>query len=95
VARFRAGALQLGFTLGASTTPIQPLLIGAASDAVALSAALRAAGFWVAAIRPPTVPAGSARLRVTLSAAHDESDIDALLVALAELKPQASHGADA
>jgi 8-amino-7-oxononanoate synthase len=95
VARFRAGALQLGFTLGASTTPIQPLLIGAASDAVALSAALRAAGFWVAAIRPPTVPAGSARLRVTLSAAHDESDIDALLVALAELKPQASHGAGA
>jgi len=95
VARFRAGALQLGFTLGASSSPIQPLLIGAASDAVALSAALRAAGFWVAAIRPPTVPAGSARLRVTLSAAHDESDIDALLVALAELKPQASHGAGA
>ena len=53
-------------TLGSSMTPIQPLLIGAAAEALALSAALRAAGFWVAAIRPPTVPAGSARLRITL-----------------------------
>jgi 8-amino-7-oxononanoate synthase len=95
VQRFRAGAAKLGFTLGASTTPIQPLLVGTAFEAVALSAALRAAGFWVAAIRPPTVPAGSARLRVTLSAAHAEADIDALLVALAELKPRALHGAGA
>jgi 8-amino-7-oxononanoate synthase len=92
VERFRAGAAQLGFTLGDSATPIQPLLVGAASEALALSAALRAAGFWVAAIRPPTVPAGSARLRITLSAAHDEADIEALLAALADLKPQHLRG---
>jgi 8-amino-7-oxononanoate synthase len=95
VARFRAGAAQLGFTLGVSATPIQPLLIGAAVEALALSAALRAAGFWVAAIRPPTVPAGSARLRITLSAAHEAADIDALLNALAELKPKNARGAEA
>jgi 8-amino-7-oxononanoate synthase len=92
VARFRSGAAQLGFTLASSSTPIQPLLIGAAAEAIALSAALRAAGFWVAAIRPPTVPAGSARLRITLSAAHDESDIDALLAALDELKLPTDQG---
>lgn len=89
IARFRSGAAQIGFELGNSSTPIQPILIGAAADALAFSAALRAAGFWVAAIRPPTVPAGSARLRITLSAAHDETDIDALITALGELRPAA------
>jgi 8-amino-7-oxononanoate synthase len=93
VERFRSGAARLGFTLGASVTPIQPLLVGTAADALALSAALRAAGFWVAAIRPPTVPAGSARLRVTLSAAHEDADIDALLMALADVQRQAAVGA--
>jgi 8-amino-7-oxononanoate synthase len=95
IARFRTAAAQLGFTLGSSATPIQPLLIGAAAEALALSAALRTAGFWVAAIRPPTVPAGSARLRITLSAAHDAADIDALLAALAELKPASGGGLEA
>jgi 8-amino-7-oxononanoate synthase len=88
IGRFRAGAEQLGLPLMPSATPIQPLLVGEAEPALALSAALERAGFLVTAIRPPTVPRGGARLRVTLSAAHAEADVDALLQALAELAPQ-------
>ena len=62
-----------------------PLIVGEAAWALALSEALMNAGFWVAAIRPPTVPAGSARLRVTLSAAHREQDVDALAETLGQL----------
>jgi len=91
VARFRAGAAARGLALAASSTPIQPLLVGTAVRAVALSAALRARGLLVAAIRPPTVPEGTARLRITLSAAHDEAQLerllDALSGALAEARP--------
>jgi 8-amino-7-oxononanoate synthase len=83
--RFRAAAAALGVPLTASTTPIQPLIVGEAAWALALSEALMNAGFWVAAIRPPTVPAGSARLRVTLSAAHREQDVDALAETLGRL----------
>lgn len=83
VARFREGAARAGFTLLPSTTPIQPLVVGDDHAALALAAALEARGYWVAAIRPPTVPDGSARLRVTLSAAHTEADVDGLLGALA------------
>ncbi|MGB1922312.1 MAG: 8-amino-7-oxononanoate synthase [Alcanivorax sp.] len=82
IQRFRAGAAQLGFTLMDSATPIQPLLIGADEQAMVLSQQLREQGFLITAIRPPTVPDGQARLRVTLSAAHEESDVDALLAAL-------------
>ncbi len=83
VQRFRAGAASHGLPLMASSTPIQPLLIGESARALRLSEALEKCGFWVGAIRPPTVPRGSARLRVTLSAAHTEADVDALLQALA------------
>jgi 8-amino-7-oxononanoate synthase len=83
--RFRGAAAALGVPLTSSTTPIQPLIVGEAAWALALSEALMNAGFWVAAIRPPTVPAGSARLRVTLSAAHREEDVDALAATLGEL----------
>jgi 8-amino-7-oxononanoate synthase len=83
VQRFRAGAASHGLPLMASSTPIQPLLIGESARALMLSEALEKCGFWVGAIRPPTVPRGSARLRVTLSAAHSEADVDALLQALA------------
>jgi 8-amino-7-oxononanoate synthase len=83
VARFRAGAAGLGVTLGDSTTPIQPLVVGAPSRALALSAALEEAGMLVTAIRPPTVPAGTSRLRVTFTAAHAPDDVDRLLEALA------------
>jgi 8-amino-7-oxononanoate synthase len=83
VQRFRAGAASHGLPLMASSTPIQPLLIGESARALMLSEALEKCGFWVGAIRPPTVPRGSARLRVTLSAAHSEAEVDALLQALA------------
>ncbi len=82
IARFRQGALELGFALMDSPTPIQPILVGEADRAMALSQALEQQGIFVGAIRPPTVPAGSARLRVTLSAAHSEAQVDRLLDAL-------------
>ncbi len=85
VARFRAGARSLGLTLLDSRTPIQPVVLGEPAAALAASDALRARGLLVAAIRPPTVPVGSARLRITLSAAHTTADVDRLLDALASL----------
>jgi 8-amino-7-oxononanoate synthase len=87
IARFRNGAAQLGLKLMDSNTPIQPLLVGEAEDALALSSKLKERGLLVAAIRPPTVPAGSARLRITLTATHTEQQIDRLLSALAEVRP--------
>ena len=81
--RFRARAQRAGVPLTDSATPIQPVLLGSAAAALAAQAQLAAAGFLVIAIRPPTVPAGSARLRVTLSAAHTEAQVDALVDALA------------
>lgn len=83
IMRFRRGALRLGLPLKDSTTPIQPLIIGDNQRALQAMQALREQGFWVSAIRPPTVPEGQARLRITLTAAHGEADIDALLDALA------------
>ncbi len=85
VRHFRAGASALGLPLGESQTPIQPLVVGDSERAVALSEQLLEAGYWVAAIRPPTVPQGSARLRVALSAAHSEQQVDGLLEALGRL----------
>jgi 8-amino-7-oxononanoate synthase len=84
VTRFRDGAEQLGIELAASPTPIQPLLLGAASRTLAVSRYLRQQGLLVGAIRPPTVPEGTARLRITFSAAHEEAQVDRLLQALQE-----------
>ncbi len=81
--RFRLGAEQLGLPLLPSASAIQPLLVGDASRALALSARLRERGFLIGAIRPPTVPAGTSRLRITLSAAHSETQVDQLLDQLA------------
>ena len=83
IAHLRHGAAERGITLLPSMTPIQPVHIGADAAALAVSKKLEQAGFYVPAIRPPTVPANSARLRVTLSAAHAESDVENLLNALA------------
>ena len=90
VARFRHEAAGLGFALMPSETPIQPVLAGSAERALAWSAALEARGILVTAIRPPTVPAGSARLRVTFSAAHTDAQLDRLLDALAVLAREAA-----
>ncbi|MEP6897793.1 MAG: 8-amino-7-oxononanoate synthase, partial [Rhodanobacter sp.] len=88
--RFRMGASQLGFALMPSSSPIQPLLFGDAQAAVQAASHLEAHGLLVTAIRPPTVPVGGARLRITLSAAHDEAHVDRLLTALETLRPQSS-----
>ena len=87
IRRFRDGAQQLGLPLMPSDTAIQPLLLGEATTAMAAAGALEAVGFLVGAIRPPTVPAGKARLRITLSAAHEEEHVDQLLEALSGLAP--------
>lgn len=87
---FKQYANELDITLMPSTTAIQPLLIGEASAAVHFSQQLRQKGFWVGAIRPPTVPDGTARLRITLTAKHTEQQIKALLVAIQQLQQELS-----
>jgi len=90
IAAFRAGAADLPWTLLPSSTPIQPLIVGDVATALAVSDALLARDIFVPAIRPPTVPAGTARLRISLSAAHAPEDVDALT---AELHAIARSGA--
>jgi 8-amino-7-oxononanoate synthase len=85
ISRFKAGAQQQGLQLMDSVTAIQPILIGNSQRAVDVSAALLAQGFWLSAIRPPTVPVGTARLRVTFSAEHEHHQVDALLDALGKV----------
>jgi len=85
ISRFRDGVRALGLPLAESNTPIQPLIAGDAGLAMTWSKFLADRGVLVTAIRPPTVPAGSARLRVTFSAAHQEQDLDELLGLLADL----------
>ena len=80
--RFRDGAGQLGLDLMASSSPIQPLVIGDPARALAISRTLEERGFLIGAIRPPTVPEGTSRLRVTVTAAHRMEDVDRLLEAL-------------
>jgi 8-amino-7-oxononanoate synthase len=85
IAQLRGGLSDLPWSLMPSATAIQPLLIGENKKTLALSEGLRARGIWVAAIRPPTVPEGTARLRITLSAAHSAADVEQLIGALHEL----------
>jgi 8-amino-7-oxononanoate synthase len=83
---FRLAAAALGLPLGGSdtpATPIQPVILGSAAAALEASRELMDCGYWVAAIRPPTVPPGTSRLRITLSAAHRREHIDGLIDALA------------
>jgi 8-amino-7-oxononanoate synthase len=92
IAQFREGAIRRGFELLPSDTPIQPLLCHDDTRALAYAQALEAQGYWVAAIRPPTVPEGRARLRITLSALHTAAEIDGLLDALAWSREAVEHG---
>jgi 8-amino-7-oxononanoate synthase len=85
--QFRAGAHQLGLPLLDSQSPIQPLLLGDSQRALAVSEHLQAMGILISAIRPPTVAAGTARLRITLSAGHSEQQVVQLLSALESLLP--------
>ena len=86
IERLKAGAQARGLALMPSDTPIQPLLVGSDAQALAMAAALEDQGCWVAPIRPPTVPEGSARLRITLSAAHETAQVEGLLDALAHAR---------
>jgi 8-amino-7-oxononanoate synthase len=88
IAHFRGGAARRGLPLLPSDTAIQPLPCGDDRNATAYAAALEARGFWVAAIRPPTVPDGSARLRITFNANHELPQVDALLDALEQARDQ-------
>ena len=85
VARFRAAAATLPWRLLPSDTAIQPLQVGSNAQALGLSDRLWQRGLWVPSIRPPTVPRGTARLRITLSAAHSDADLSRLLAALTDL----------
>ncbi|KFL36042.1 8-amino-7-oxononanoate synthase [Arenimonas donghaensis] len=90
VMRFRRGASARGLPLQESFTPIQPIVLGENAKALAAARTLEEGGYLVTAIRPPTVPEGQARLRITLSVDHSEADVDGLLVALADaVKPAA------
>ena len=95
VQRFRARALSHGLQLLDSDTPIQPVLCGDNASALAMSEALEQAGYWVAAIRPPTVPEGQARLRITFSAAHEPALAEALADAVAQARDRVGHVASA
>lgn len=86
IRHFRCGAEELGLPLMPSRTAIQPLLLGDAQRALDVSRALEAQGLLAVAIRPPTVPQAQARLRITLTAAHEEAHVDRLLEALASLR---------
>ena len=85
IAQLRKGLADLPWSLMPSDTAIQPLLIGENQAALKLSEGLRERGIWVAAIRPPTVPQGTARLRITLSASHTAADVQQLIGVLHEL----------
>jgi 8-amino-7-oxononanoate synthase len=80
--RFRAHARAAGLDTGLSATQIVPVILGSPDAALAMSERLRQAGLWATSIRPPTVPPGTARLRLAFTAAHQEADIDRLIEVL-------------
>ena len=89
IARFRARALRHGLILLPSDTPIQPVMLGSEARALSVAGTLERHGYWAAAIRPPTVAEGRARLRITLSALHTPAEIDGLVDTLAKARERA------
>lgn len=94
VQRFRAGVAELGLPLEPSVSAIQPLIVGDDALALRLADKLKQRGFWVSAIRPPTVPEGTARLRFTFSAAHSLAQVESLVAALGESWREVGVGCD-
>jgi 8-amino-7-oxononanoate synthase len=84
--RLREGLREVGHDVGEAQCHIVPLIVGNAREAVALSARLEGHGLLVPAIRPPSVPDGTARLRISLTAGHTEADVERLLAALRHLR---------
>ncbi len=95
IEQFRAGAQRLGLSLLNSNTPIQPVLLGDDARVLEVAGKLKERRILVGAIRPPTVPEGTARLRITLSAVHTQKNIEQLLQALDEVVPASSRIAPA
>lgn len=87
IARFKRAAQQHQIDIGESDSPIQPVMIGDNAATMRIAAKLKAAGFLVGAIRPPSVPHGSSRLRISLSTLHTDEQVDGLVAALAQLLP--------
>ncbi len=85
MARLKAGLLARGFDVSRVVSPIFPVVLGSEARALAAAAGLRERGFYVRAIRPPTVPRGTSRLRVALTAGHEQAQLDAFLGALDEV----------
>jgi 8-amino-7-oxononanoate synthase len=91
ISHFRAGAQQLGLQLSNSVSPIQPVMIGDQTHTLAIAEQLAQRGILIVAIRPPTVPVGSSRLRITFSAEHTIAQVDQLLIALGEILGDVIH----
>ena len=87
---FKKASAERGLLLSGDSTPIQPILINDPDGALLLEQGLRDRGFYVPSIRPPTVPSGSERLRVTITAKHSESQIQSLVGTIAELLDEIS-----
>ena len=83
--RLRGQLSELGFETGNSESQVIPILVGESDLAVKMSEQLRAKGIYIPAIRPPSVPSGNARLRVSLSSDHTDAQIDSLVSALKQL----------
>jgi 8-amino-7-oxononanoate synthase len=86
IGRLKSGLGRSRWRLMPSETPIQPIVVGGNEEAVAVAESLLEQGIWVPAIRPPTVPKGQARLRISLSAAHAVEDVDRLVEALGRIE---------